>query len=235
MACDCIKIVDEKLRPRNTRLVVTITLGAELNSFPSIRTEQIEKGRGRPKAIGMVPSFLSVLWRQIREGRIMSEPFNQHVGSSGKGIYFALCLRRFVPIVSLLREKGGAGFGSPSWIVLVGRRGKPKGLPSPCGLPTCVRPATRVDGVRDANSTLNRNEQAFPRGETRCQELYSRSTGWTTPCLHSKCSTTSSQVLLSKRLRAKSSPYSTVSLPTRFATAPRNCAAINDPSCGVAS
>ncbi|RWE55180.1 MAG: hypothetical protein EOS24_23790 [Mesorhizobium sp.] len=58
MACECIETVNQKLSPRNTRLALTITFAAPgLNAFPSIGTEQIEKGRGRPKAIGMIPSF----------------------------------------------------------------------------------------------------------------------------------------------------------------------------------
>ena len=57
MTCDCIKSIDEKLAPRNTRLALTITLTKNLDAFPTIATEQIDKGRGRPKAVSMIPSF----------------------------------------------------------------------------------------------------------------------------------------------------------------------------------
>lgn len=57
MACDCITMINEKLVSRNTRLALTITLTKDLDAYPTIATEQIDKGRGRPKAVSMIPSF----------------------------------------------------------------------------------------------------------------------------------------------------------------------------------
>ncbi len=57
MTCKCIDKVNEKLAQRNTRLALTITLNQSLSAYPSIATEQIETGRGKPKAIGMIPSY----------------------------------------------------------------------------------------------------------------------------------------------------------------------------------
>ncbi|MHC1549427.1 hypothetical protein [Phyllobacterium sp. K27] len=45
------------MKPRNTKLSLTITFGSTLDAFPSIGTEQIEKGRGKQKAVAMLPSF----------------------------------------------------------------------------------------------------------------------------------------------------------------------------------
>lgn len=56
MACTCIQIVNEKLASRNTRLVSTINLG-DWAEYPLIRTEQVETGRGKAKALAMHPSF----------------------------------------------------------------------------------------------------------------------------------------------------------------------------------
>ncbi len=57
MACDCLDKVDEMLASRNTRLVQAIRFGKpDGNPNLMLQTEQIEKGRGKPKAVGM---FLS--------------------------------------------------------------------------------------------------------------------------------------------------------------------------------
>ena len=57
MGCNCITDIDEKLKPRNTRLALTITLTKDLDAFPTIATEQIDKARGKPKAVSMIPSY----------------------------------------------------------------------------------------------------------------------------------------------------------------------------------
>lgn len=57
MACGCIKIVDEKLAERNTRIMLPIMLGADQTARPMIVTDQIERGRGKKKAIGMFATF----------------------------------------------------------------------------------------------------------------------------------------------------------------------------------
>lgn len=54
--CDCIKTVNAKLAERNTRLVIPWVLRANTPETVMIETEQIEKGRGKPKAVGMFPS-----------------------------------------------------------------------------------------------------------------------------------------------------------------------------------
>lgn len=54
MTCKCADEVDEKLKERNTRLTRALVFGGTGGS-PNLmlRTEQIETGRGKPKAIGM--------------------------------------------------------------------------------------------------------------------------------------------------------------------------------------
>lgn len=57
MACNCINAVDEKLAERNTRLSTLLVLSDPPEEFPYIATEQIERGRGTPKAVTMFPTF----------------------------------------------------------------------------------------------------------------------------------------------------------------------------------
>lgn len=57
MACDCIARMDELLRPHNTRLGLTISFGRDAAAYLTIMTEQIERGRGKPKAVAMLPTF----------------------------------------------------------------------------------------------------------------------------------------------------------------------------------
>lgn len=56
--CNCVEVVNEKLRERNTVLTQAIVFG-DRGDNPNLmlRTEQIETGRGKPKAIGMFPSY----------------------------------------------------------------------------------------------------------------------------------------------------------------------------------
>lgn len=158
---------------------------------------------------------------EMKSGSLLVEPLNHPAGSHWTRPIFTWCHQLFVSIVRLLREKGEAGFGSPAWSVLVGRRGKPKGLPSPCGLPTRARPATRVGNP--------------VRGEI-CLEICSRLIGWTTPCLHLKGSTTWSLLpLISAKSGAKSCLCWSASSPTKSSTALRHCGASNDGFFGVAS
>ncbi|PWJ88391.1 hypothetical protein C8D77_111114 [Mesorhizobium loti] len=57
MTCECIAKVDELLKPHNTRLQLLLILSGPNSELPYIGTEQIEKGRGKPKAKTMFPSF----------------------------------------------------------------------------------------------------------------------------------------------------------------------------------
>lgn len=69
MTCNCMTDVDDKLVSRNTRLVRTITLTQELQAFPTIATEQIDKARGKPKAVSMIPSYCPFCGvKYVREG-----------------------------------------------------------------------------------------------------------------------------------------------------------------------
>ena len=55
--CKCISRIDELLKPHNTRLALTIEFGEQMPVYPTIMTEQIEKGRGKKKAVTMMPSY----------------------------------------------------------------------------------------------------------------------------------------------------------------------------------
>lgn len=57
MACSCIEIVDAKLAERNSRIMLPIMFGDDQTKRPMIVTEQIEKGRGKAKAVGMFATF----------------------------------------------------------------------------------------------------------------------------------------------------------------------------------
>lgn len=58
--CNCIDTVNEKLKDRNTRLTIPMRLWFKGDPEPPpglfITTEQIETGRGKPKAVLMVAS-----------------------------------------------------------------------------------------------------------------------------------------------------------------------------------
>lgn len=57
MACNCIEALDEQLAERNTRLSTLLVLSDPQGVFPYIATEQIERGRWKPKAVTMFPTF----------------------------------------------------------------------------------------------------------------------------------------------------------------------------------
>lgn len=57
MACDCISELDALLKPHNTRIGVTLIFRDEASVVPTIVTEQVESGRGKPRAKAMLPSF----------------------------------------------------------------------------------------------------------------------------------------------------------------------------------
>lgn len=57
MVCKCIERIDELLKPRNTRLSITIAFTEGMPAYPTIVTQQVERGRGKPKAVMMCPTF----------------------------------------------------------------------------------------------------------------------------------------------------------------------------------
>lgn len=57
MTCDCIATIDAKLAERNTRIMLPIMLGADQTPRPMIVTDQIQSGRGKPKACGLFATF----------------------------------------------------------------------------------------------------------------------------------------------------------------------------------
>lgn len=59
MACECAVEINEKLAGRNTRLTQAIVFNSERRGNPNLMvcTEQIETGRGKPKAMGMFMNY----------------------------------------------------------------------------------------------------------------------------------------------------------------------------------
>ncbi len=55
--CDCIQRIDEKLAERNTRVMLPIMFGADQTPRPMIVTDQIETGRGKQKACGLLATY----------------------------------------------------------------------------------------------------------------------------------------------------------------------------------
>jgi len=58
MSCDCFERANEALAPHNTRIEMLMRFGPGTlrRSWP-ISTVQLEKGRGKAKAMGLVASF----------------------------------------------------------------------------------------------------------------------------------------------------------------------------------
>ncbi len=57
MACECVEVVNEKLASRNTRLVQAMMFVEVKHDCLMLETEQIEKGRGKPKAVSMFLTY----------------------------------------------------------------------------------------------------------------------------------------------------------------------------------
>lgn len=55
--CNCIETVNEKLASRNTRLSKAIMFGDRDHEGLMLETEQVETGRGKPKAVAMFLTF----------------------------------------------------------------------------------------------------------------------------------------------------------------------------------
>jgi hypothetical protein len=57
MTCNCIEIVNEKLKEHNTRILEPMFIGGDQTRRVFIETEQIEKGRGKQKASAMFATY----------------------------------------------------------------------------------------------------------------------------------------------------------------------------------
>lgn len=57
MTCNCVKEVNSKLAAHNTRLTQAIMFGHHDHDCLMLETEQVEKGRGKPKAKAMFLTF----------------------------------------------------------------------------------------------------------------------------------------------------------------------------------
>ncbi|CDZ55044.1 hypothetical protein [Neorhizobium galegae] len=57
MACTCVETVNEKLKERNTRLTQAIVFSPRKDDCLMLVTEQIETGRGKPKAVAMFLTY----------------------------------------------------------------------------------------------------------------------------------------------------------------------------------
>jgi hypothetical protein len=55
VTCDCIEVVNEKLKERNTALAQPLVLGDNPAKL-LVETYQIETGRGKPKAVSIFAS-----------------------------------------------------------------------------------------------------------------------------------------------------------------------------------
>ncbi|MGO7089435.1 hypothetical protein AB9E14_23455 [Rhizobium leguminosarum] len=57
MTCTCIQTVNEKLATLNTRLTQAWKMGDSPDEGLMLETDQIEKGRGKPKAVAVFLTF----------------------------------------------------------------------------------------------------------------------------------------------------------------------------------
>lgn len=57
MTCKCAETVNSKLVEHNTRLTQAIVFGDRDDDCLMLVTEQIEKGRGKPKAVSMFLTY----------------------------------------------------------------------------------------------------------------------------------------------------------------------------------
>lgn len=57
MTCNCIEVINEKLASRNTRLTQALVFGDCPHDGLMLETEQIERGRGKPKAAAMFLTY----------------------------------------------------------------------------------------------------------------------------------------------------------------------------------
>lgn len=57
MPCNCVETVNAKLAEKNTRLEQAIVFGKHDHDALMLRTEQIETGRGKSKAVAMFLNY----------------------------------------------------------------------------------------------------------------------------------------------------------------------------------
>ncbi|MCO5152537.1 MULTISPECIES: hypothetical protein [unclassified Shinella] len=57
MTCNCVETVNEKLASRNTRLSQAMMFGEHDHPGLMLETEQVEKGRGKQKAVSMFLTY----------------------------------------------------------------------------------------------------------------------------------------------------------------------------------
>ncbi len=57
MTCNCVEMINEKLAARNTRLSQALMFDDSPSDGLMRETEQIETGRGKPKAVTMFLSY----------------------------------------------------------------------------------------------------------------------------------------------------------------------------------
>jgi hypothetical protein len=55
--CNCVETVNEKLATRNTRLTQAMMFGDCDHEGLMVETEQVETGRGKPKAVAMFLTY----------------------------------------------------------------------------------------------------------------------------------------------------------------------------------
>lgn len=65
--CDCMKKVNDALRPHNTRVSLALLLDSRLTTAWSISTSQIETGRGKPKAMSLFASYCPFCGTSLRK------------------------------------------------------------------------------------------------------------------------------------------------------------------------
>lgn len=67
MTCECVEMVNTKLETRNTRLAQAMIFGTYEHDGLMLETEQIEKGRGKAKAVTMFLTFCPFCGRKYQE------------------------------------------------------------------------------------------------------------------------------------------------------------------------
>lgn len=84
--CECQQYsqIEKALAERNTRIGVGFVLTDEgLDAKPIIMTEQIEKGRGKPKALVLFPTYCPFCGKPYRSKSDAEEP--THTDTAPKG------------------------------------------------------------------------------------------------------------------------------------------------------
>lgn len=75
--CDCINRIETRLKNRNTRLsrVFSIVDGEMIENI-YVAVEQVEKGRGKAKAIIVIPLYCPFCGGNMRDERLPKEAFD---------------------------------------------------------------------------------------------------------------------------------------------------------------